>query len=90
MEKKPIFTFGTVEKQCQIQVIETTPRAIVNVVRAEGLLRLLVDKCKFVDKDEYGKEKISYNRFNITDEDIQDIEGKVLPIITDLVSGFEA
>ena len=90
MEKKPIFTFGTIDKQCRVQIIETSPRSIVNVVRAEGLLRLLVDKCKFVDKDEDGKETISYNRFNITDADIQDIEDKVLPILTDLVSGFEA
>ena len=90
MEKKPIFAFGTTTKNCQVQVIETSPRAIAKVVRAEILLSSVLDSCKKITKGEDGTETKSYSIFNFKTEILEKLEHDVLPILTDLVSGFEA
>ena len=90
MEKKQIFTFGTIEKQCKVQVIETTPRAIAKVVRAEVLLSSILESCKKITKGEDGTETKSYSTFNLKAEMLEKLEHDILPILTDLVSGFEA
>lgn len=90
MEKKPIFNFGIMEKQCRVQIIETSPRSIVNVVRAEAILASIVDSCKKVTKAKDGSETVTYSTFRLQDSMIEKLATDVLPILSDLVSGFES
>lgn len=90
MEEKTIFQFGTIDRQCRVQVIETSPRAIAKVVRAEVLLSSVLDSCKKITKAEDGTDTKTYSTFNLKAEMLQKLESDVLPILTDLVRGFEA
>lgn len=88
-KKKSIFNFGVVEETAHIQVIKTSPRAIVNVVRAEAQLKNIIDKCSCTAEDENGKEVKEYSTYRFESEDLKTIDEVILPILSDLVAGFE-
>lgn len=85
---------SSVQKNCQVAVIEVNPYLIAKAIRSQIILENIARNAS-MHKDTTDPEtgetiaKVSYSAYKVGEENIKDLCEKVLPFVAELATAFE-
>lgn len=81
---------SSVEKTCNIEIIELNSYLITKAVKAKVYMEMIAGPLKKTRRDsESGEEKISYNTYIDSEENSRILVEEILPFLSELVDAFE-